>query len=121
MFLRAAEFSFAASASEARMLMVTYEMSAAHGADTKRAPPVELVYPSLLVADGVYLTISNFDGTCRLSRVRDFLAHELAGIGLACPLILIFLFVKPPVSFVAVLVVAALIVRRALASRGVAI
>ncbi len=101
--------------------MVNYDMSPAHGADTKPAPPVELVYIALLVADGVYLTISNFGGTCRLSRMRDFLAHDLVGICLACLLILIFLFVKQPVSFVAVLVVAALIIRRALASRGVAI
>jgi hypothetical protein len=101
--------------------MATYEMPPAHGADTKRAPPVELVHFALLVADGVYLTTSNLDGTCRLGRVRGFLAHELAGLGLASLLILIFLFVKAPVGFVAVLVVAALIVRRALASRGVAI
>lgn len=121
MFLRAAESSFAVSAGEARTPMVTYEMSPVHGADTKPAPPVELVYTALFVADGVYLTISNFDGTCRLSRVRDFLAHDLAAIGLACLLIPIFPFVKPPVSFVAVLVVAALIICRALVSWGVAI
>ncbi len=50
-----------------------------------------------------------------LGRARGFLAHELAGIGVACLLIAIFLFVKFPVGFAAILVVAALVVRRALA------
>jgi hypothetical protein len=57
----------------------------------------------------------------RLGRKRGFLAHEVPGIGLACLLILIFPFVRAPVGFGAVLVVAALIVRRALAPRSVAI
>jgi arabinofuranan 3-O-arabinosyltransferase len=56
-----------------------------------------------------------------LGRARGFLPHEVAGIGLACLLILIFPFVKAPVGFAAVLVVAAMIVRRALAPRSVAI
>ena len=51
----------------------------------------------------------------RLSCNERFLAHELAGMGLACFLILVFSFVVAPVGFVAVLVVAALIVNRALA------
>ena len=50
----------------------------------------------------------------RLSRARGFLPQEMAGIGVACLLILIFPFVKAPVGFAAVLVVAALIARRAL-------
>ena len=45
----------------------------------------------------------------RLGRTHGFLQHELAGIGLACLLVLIFPFVKLPVGFGAVLVVAALI------------
>ena len=53
----------------------------------------------------------------RLGRARGFLAHELAGIGLACLLILIFPFVKAPVGFAAVLVVAALIGHRALSAK----
>ncbi len=57
----------------------------------------------------------------RLGRMHGFLAHEVAGIGLACLLILIFPFVEAPVGFAAVLVVAALIVRRALAPRSVTI
>jgi hypothetical protein len=56
----------------------------------------------------------------RLGRARGFLAHELAGIGLACLLVLIFPFVKAPVGFAAVLVVAALIARRALTPAPVA-
>ena len=51
----------------------------------------------------------------RLGRTRGFLSHEAGGIGVACVLILIFPFVKAPVGFAAVLVVAALIARRALA------
>jgi arabinofuranan 3-O-arabinosyltransferase len=49
----------------------------------------------------------------RLGRAKGFLAHEVAGIGAACLLLLIFPVVKAPVGFAAVLVVAALIVRRA--------
>jgi len=54
----------------------------------------------------------------RLGGRRGFLAHELAGIGMACLLLLIFPFVKAPVGFAAVLVVAALIACRALAPRS---
>jgi hypothetical protein len=57
----------------------------------------------------------------RLGRTRGFLAHEMAGIGLACLLILIFPLVKAPVGLAAVLVVAALIARRALAPQSVAL
>jgi hypothetical protein len=49
----------------------------------------------------------------RLGRAKGFLPHEVAGIGAACLLLLIFPVVKAPVGFAAVLVVAALIVRRA--------
>ena len=57
----------------------------------------------------------------RLGCARGFLAYEMAGIGLGCLLILIFPFVKAPVGFAAVLAVAALIARRALAPQSVAI
>ncbi len=57
----------------------------------------------------------------RLGRARGFLAHELAGIGLACLLILIFPFVKAPVGFAAVLVVTALIGYRALLRKSTAL
>jgi arabinofuranan 3-O-arabinosyltransferase len=50
----------------------------------------------------------------RLGCDGRFLAYELAGMGLACFLILVFSFVVAPVGFAAVLVVAALIVNRAL-------
>ena len=56
----------------------------------------------------------------RLGRTRGFLPHELNGIGLACLLILIFPFVKAPVGFAGIVIVAALIARRALASQAVA-
>jgi arabinofuranan 3-O-arabinosyltransferase len=50
----------------------------------------------------------------RLGRDRGFLAYELPAIGVACLLILIFIlpFVKVPVGFAAILIVAALIARR---------
>jgi hypothetical protein len=54
----------------------------------------------------------------RLGRVRGFLPHEMAGIGVACLLVLIFPFVKAPVGFAALLVVAALIARRAIVSQS---
>jgi len=50
----------------------------------------------------------------RLGRAHGFLRCELAAIGLACLLVLIFPFVKAPVGFAAALIIAALIVRRAL-------
>jgi len=52
----------------------------------------------------------------RLGRARGFLAHEFAAIALVCLLLLIFPFVTAPTGLAAVLVVAALIVRRALAA-----
>lgn len=48
----------------------------------------------------------------RQARVTGFLPHELAGIGLACFLVLIFPFAAAPVGFAAILVVAALLARR---------
>jgi hypothetical protein len=48
----------------------------------------------------------------RLGRGGGFLPNELAGIGLACGLVLIFPFVKAPVGLAAILVVAALLARR---------
>jgi len=52
----------------------------------------------------------------RLARPRGFLPQELAGIGVACLLILIFPFVKVPVGFAAIVVIATLVARRAIAS-----
>lgn len=53
----------------------------------------------------------------RLGRTRGFLPYELAGMGAACTLILIFPFVTAPVGLAAILVVAGMIARRALAGR----
>lgn len=57
----------------------------------------------------------------RLGRTQGFLPQEIAAIGVACLLILIFIlpFVKVPAGFAAVLIVAALIARRALVAPGV--
>jgi len=51
----------------------------------------------------------------RLGSERGFLPHELAGMGSACLLVLMFSFIVAPVGFVAVLVVAGLVAYRALA------
>ena len=56
----------------------------------------------------------------RLGLTRGFLPQELIGIGLACLLVLIFPFVDAPTGFAALLVVAALIARRALTGAGAA-
>jgi hypothetical protein len=50
----------------------------------------------------------------RMGSMSRFLPYEMASIGFACLLILAFPFVKVPVGFAAVLVVAALIARRAM-------
>jgi len=77
-----------------------------------------LATPHLLTYDLVVLAVP-LAFLFRLGRVQGFLAHEATGIGLACLLILLFPFVTAPVGFGAVVVVAALIVRRALVSRSV--
>jgi arabinofuranan 3-O-arabinosyltransferase len=56
----------------------------------------------------------------RLGNTRGFLSQEISGMGLAFLLILLFPFVKAPVGFAAVLVVAALIARRAMSPRSAA-
>lgn len=53
----------------------------------------------------------------RRGRAHGFLPGEMAGIGLACLLIVIFPFVKAPVGFAALIVAAGLIARRALATQ----
>jgi arabinofuranan 3-O-arabinosyltransferase len=56
----------------------------------------------------------------RMGRTSGFLRYELGGIALACLMILIFPFVTAPVGLAAVLIVAALIVRRALSTNPLA-
>jgi arabinofuranan 3-O-arabinosyltransferase len=58
----------------------------------------------------------------RLGRAQGFLSNELAGVGVACLLILIFILpaVKVPVGLVAVVIVAVLIARRAFVTPSVA-
>ncbi|MGC1776644.1 MAG: glycosyltransferase family 87 protein [Xanthobacteraceae bacterium] len=81
--------------------------AAALGTGAMLATPYLFIYD--LVVLGVPLAF-----LFRLGQTRGFLAHEMAGIGLACLLILTFPFVDAPVGFAAVLVVAALIARRVL-------
>jgi len=85
-----------------------YEIKAAAlGAGAMLATPYLYTYDLVVLAVPLAFLF-------RLGRARGFLPHEIAGIGVACLLILIFPFVKAPVGFAAVLVVAALIARRAL-------
>jgi arabinofuranan 3-O-arabinosyltransferase len=81
-------------------------------------PAAMLATPYLYTYDLVVLAVP-LAFLFRLGRARGFLTHEMAGIGLACLLVLIFPFVKAPVGFAAVLVVAALIAHRALARETV--
>jgi arabinofuranan 3-O-arabinosyltransferase len=94
----------------------TYEVKAA-GLSTG----VMLVTSHLLIYDLAILAVP-LAFLFRLGRERGFLAYELAGMGLACLLVLMFSFVVVPVGFIAVLVVAALVFNRALSEhRAVAI
>jgi arabinofuranan 3-O-arabinosyltransferase len=79
-----------------------------------------LATPHLFAYDLVVLAVP-LAFMFQLGWARGFLSYELTGMGLACLLILIFPFVKAPVGFAAILVVAALIIRRALAAQTVAI
>jgi len=77
---------------------------------------VLLATPYLYLYDLVVLAVP-LAFLFRLGRIQGFRQHEVAGIGLACLLVLIFPFVKAPVGFVAVLVIAAMVARRALTSQ----
>ena len=57
----------------------------------------------------------------RLGSAGGFLAYEMAGMGLACLLILALAVVQAPVGLAAVVVVTALIIKRTLATGSVAI
>jgi len=93
---------------------VAYEIKAAAlGTGAMLATPYLYTYDLVVLAVPLAFLI-------RLGRARGFLPHEMAGIGVACLMILIFPFVKAPVGLAAILVVAALISRRALAPRSVA-
>jgi arabinofuranan 3-O-arabinosyltransferase len=92
----------------------SYEIKAAAlGAGAMLATPYLYTYDLVVLAVPLAFLF-------RLGRARGFLPHEMSGIGVACLLILIFPFVKAPVGFAAILVVAALIARRALAPRSAA-
>jgi arabinofuranan 3-O-arabinosyltransferase len=89
-----------------------YEIKAAAlGVGILMATPHVLTYDLVVLAVPIAFLF-------RLGRTQGFLKHELAGIGLACLLILVYPFVVAPVGYVAVLVVATLVLRRALAPAG---
>ena len=79
-----------------------------------------LTAPHLLAYDLVILAVP-LAFLFRLGSAGEFLAYEMAGMGLACLLILVLAVVNAPVGFAAVLVVAALIIKRAMATGSVAI
>ena len=78
-----------------------------------------LVTPYLYMYDLAVLAVP-LGFLIRLGRVQGFRNYELPSIGVACLLILIFIvpFLKVPLGFLAVLIVAALIARRVLAPRA---
>jgi hypothetical protein len=87
---------------------IAYEIKAAAlGAGAMLATPYLYTYDLVVLAVPLAFLF-------RIGNARGFWPYETAGIGFACLLILIFPFVKAPVGFAAVLVVAALIARRAL-------
>ncbi len=88
--------------------------AAALGVGTLLAAPHLFAYDLVILAVPLAFLI-------RLGRTAGFLAHEMGGIGLACLLILLLPTVRAPVGFAAVLVVAALIIMRALATGRVAL
>jgi arabinofuranan 3-O-arabinosyltransferase len=77
-----------------------------------------LATPYLYMYDLVVLAVP-LAFLCRLG-ARGFLPHELPAIGVACLLIFIFPFIKAPLGFGAVVIVGALIVRRAFAPQSIA-
>ena len=86
-----------------------YEIKAAAlGVGILMATPHILTYDLVVLAVPIAFLF-------RLGRAGGFLKHELAGIGLACLLILIYPFLEAPVGFVSILIVATLVLRRALA------
>jgi hypothetical protein len=88
----------------------SYEIKAAAlGAGAMLATPYLYTYDLVVLAVPLAFLF-------RLGRRSGFLPNEMAGIGLACLLILIFPLVKAPVGFLAVIVVAVLIARRALSA-----
>ncbi len=90
-----------------------YELKAAAlGTGAMLATPYLYMYDMVVLAVPLAFLL-------RHGRARGFLPHELTGMASACLLILSFPLVKAPVGFAAVLVVAALIARRALAPRNV--
>jgi arabinofuranan 3-O-arabinosyltransferase len=86
----------------------SYEIKAAAlGTGAMLATPYLYMYDVVVLAVPLAYLI-------RLGRSRGFLPHELSAMGFVCLLILIFPFVKAPVGFAAVLIVAGLIARRVL-------
>jgi len=79
-----------------------------------------LVAPHLFAYDLVILAVP-LAFLVRLGRTSGFLTHEIDGIGLACLLILMLPATRAPVGFAAIAVVAALVIRRALAAGSVAV
>jgi arabinofuranan 3-O-arabinosyltransferase len=85
--------------------------SAALGVGILLATPHVLTYDLVVLAVPIAFLF-------RFGRTHGFLKYELVGIGSACFLILIYPFVVAPVGYVAVLVVATLVLRRALVPAG---
>jgi hypothetical protein len=85
---------------------VAYDIKAAAlGAATLLATPHLLTYDLVVLAVPLAFLF-------RFGRAHGFLPYEMAGMALACLLILSFPFVEAPVCLAAILVVAALVANR---------
>jgi len=78
-----------------------------------------LATPYLYIYDLVVLAVP-IAFLLRLGNARGFLPKEAIGIGVACCLLLVFPFVKFPVGFAALLLIAALVARRIFLPAGAA-
>jgi arabinofuranan 3-O-arabinosyltransferase len=85
---------------------IAYEIKAAAlGVGALLATPYLYIYDLVMLAVPIAFLL-------RLGNERGFLPKEPIGIGIACCLLLVFPFVKFPVGFAALLVIAALVTRR---------
>jgi arabinofuranan 3-O-arabinosyltransferase len=85
---------------------IAYEIKAAAlGVGALLATPYLYIYDLVILAVPIAFLL-------RFGNARGFLPKETIGIGIACCLLLVFPFVKFPVGFAALLLIAALVARR---------
>jgi arabinofuranan 3-O-arabinosyltransferase len=85
---------------------IAYEIKAAAlGVGALLATPYLYIYDLVMLSVPIAFLL-------RLGNARGFPAKEMIGVGIACCLLLVFPFVKFPVGFAALLLIAALVARR---------